>query len=206
MRFDWTASKHAFADAAGWFASVTGRVGVRWESPGLGEWTVRDLVGHTSRSLLTVETYLSRPALLAEIDSAAGYLAATKEIAAGPEVAARGREAGAMLGTDPPAEVSRIVARVLPLLHERTGAELVTTIAGGMRLDDYLPTRTFELTVHTADLVTALGERLDVPRLAAEQALCLVAELAARDGRSGPLLLASTGRTGLPEGYSVLRA
>ena len=28
----------------------------RWDGPGLGEWDLRALVGHTSRSLLTVET------------------------------------------------------------------------------------------------------------------------------------------------------
>ena len=34
----------------------------RWDGPGLGEWDLRALVGHTSRSLLTVEAYLQRPA------------------------------------------------------------------------------------------------------------------------------------------------
>ena len=32
-----------------------------WGGPGLGEWTLRDLVGHTSRSLVTVIDYLARP-------------------------------------------------------------------------------------------------------------------------------------------------
>ena len=35
-------------------------MGDRWERPGLGEWDIRALVGHTSRSLLTVEIYLAR--------------------------------------------------------------------------------------------------------------------------------------------------
>jgi hypothetical protein len=33
---------------------------------------------------------------------------------------------------------------VLPLVETRDGTGLVTTIAGGMRLADCLPTRTFE--------------------------------------------------------------
>ena len=65
-------------------------------------------------------------------------------------------------------------------------------------------TRTFELTVHTADLATALGAPLDVPVPAASQALRLVADLAASGGVAGRLLLALTGRTGLPVGFSVL--
>jgi len=204
MAFEWAASKQAFGDAAMWFVEMTARVDDRWDLPGLGEWSVRDLVGHTSRSLLTVETYLSKPAESVDIDSAAGYFAATREIAAGPGVAARGRQAGAALGDDPPGEVARIAARVLGLVGSRTGGEVVATIAGGMRLSDYLPTRTFELAVHTCDLAAALDEPLDVPRSAAGQALCLVATLAVDDRRAGPLLLAATGRTALPEGFSVL--
>ena len=80
----------------------------------------------------------------------------------------------------------------------------MTTIAGGMRLGDYLPTRTFELAVHTADLATALGEPLDVPSTAAAQALQVITDLALTDGLAGPLLLAATGRQGLPAGFSVL--
>ena len=80
----------------------------------------------------------------------------------------------------------------------------MTTIAGGMRLQDYLPTRTFELCVHTSDLATTLGVPLDVPATAATQALQVVAELAVADGLSGPLLLAATGRPALHPGFSVL--
>jgi hypothetical protein len=93
---------------------------------------------------------------------------------------------------------------VLALVDGRDGTELVTTIAGGMRLSDYLPTRTFELAVHTADIATALGEPPDVPAPAAAQALRLVIDLAVGGGVAGPLLLAATGRPGLPAGYSVL--
>jgi len=93
---------------------------------------------------------------------------------------------------------------VLTLIGTRDGTELMTTIAGGMRLGDYLPTRTFELAVHTADLATALGVSPDVPATAAAQALAIIADLAVTDGLAGPLLLAATGRPGLPAGFSVL--
>ena len=183
---------------------TTAMVGDRWNLPGLGEWDVRSLVGHTSRSLLTVEMYLARPAAVVEVPSAADYFLATKAVAADPAVAARGRDAGTALGAEPAAAVAEIAARVLPLVDAQDGTELVTTIAGGMRLEDYLPTRTFELAVHTADLATALGVPPDVPATAAAQALQVVAQLAVAEGRAGPLLLAATGRPGLPEGFSVL--
>jgi Mycothiol maleylpyruvate isomerase N-terminal domain len=204
MLFSWDDSRRAFTDAAQWFVRAAALVGDRWNRPGLGVWDIRALVGHTSRSLLTVETYLARPAAAVEVASASDYFRATRLIASAPAVAARGRDAGTALGTDPAAAVAEIAARVVPLVDTHDGTELVTTTGGGMRLGDYLPTRTFELVVHTADLATALDIPPDVPATAAAQALQVIAELAVADGLAGPLLLAATGRTGLPAGFSVL--
>ncbi|MEV0733020.1 maleylpyruvate isomerase N-terminal domain-containing protein [Polymorphospora sp. NPDC050346] len=204
MTYPWDDSRRAFADAAECFVRTAALVGDRWDRPGLGEWDVRALVGHTSRSLLTVESYLARPAATVEVGSAADYFRAIRTAAAGPDVAARGRDAGAALGADPAAAVAEIAARVLPLVEGCDGTEPVTTIAGGMRLGDYLPTRTFELTAHTADLATALDLPAGLPPAAAAQALRVVADIAATDGLAGPLLLAATGRSGLPAGFSVL--
>ncbi|WP_298459741.1 maleylpyruvate isomerase N-terminal domain-containing protein [uncultured Cellulomonas sp.] len=204
MTGSWRASRAAFADAAQWFVQVAGLVDGRWDAAGLGEWDVRALVGHTSRSLLTVEAYLADPATAVDVPSAPDYYRATRAIAAGPGVARRGRDAGAALGDDPAGAVRQIAARVVPLVHGSDPDALLTTIAGGMRLADYLPTRTFELVVHTADLAAALGVDADVPPSSARQALGLVADLAVADGTSVPLLLAATGRTGLPGGFSVL--
>jgi hypothetical protein len=204
MVFRWDDSRRAFADAAQWFVRTAALVGDRWDRAGLGEWDVRALVGHTSRSLLTVEMYLARPASAVEVASASDYFRATRTAAAGPAVVERGRDAGAALGADPAVAVAEIAGRVLPLVDSKDGTEPVTTIAGGMRLEDYLPTRTFELAVHTADLATAIGAPLDVPATAATQALQLIADLAVGDGLAGSLLLAATGRPGLPAGFSVL--
>ncbi|HSF34616.1 MAG TPA: maleylpyruvate isomerase N-terminal domain-containing protein [Nocardioides sp.] len=204
MDHPWPTSQQAFADAAQWFVTTTALVDGRWDAPGLGEWDVRSLVGHTSRSLLTVETYLGRPAEVVEVESAVGYYGATRALAAGPGVAERGREAGAALGADPAASVAAIAARVLPVVAACDGTEVVTTIAGGMRLSDYLPTRTFELVVHTADLGAAIGVPTEPPPVAATQAVELVAQLAVEGGLAGPLLRAATGREGLPPGFTVL--
>jgi uncharacterized protein (TIGR03083 family) len=204
MEISWADSRRAFADAAEWFVSVVGVVGDRWAGPGLGEWDVRSLVGHTSRSLLTVEAYLPRPAPAVEVGSPADYFRTTAAAARGADVATRGRDAGVALGADPATAVAEIAARVVPLVDGCDGHELMTTIAGGMRLRDYLPTRTFELVVHTADLATALDVPTDPPPTAATQALGLVAELAVAEGLAATLLLAATGRPGLPAGFSVL--
>lgn len=204
MDFSWTTSCRAFADAAEWFVATAALVDGRWTEPGLGEWDVRSLVGHTSRALLTVETYLASPAEVVQVGSTADYYRATRAAAAGPDVADRGRAAGEALGTDPAAAVAQIAARVVPLAAGCEGTEVVTTIAGGMRLADYLPTRSFELVVHTADLAAALGLVSEPPPVPAMQAFDLVAQLAVTGGRATALLRAATGREGLPPGFSVL--
>jgi uncharacterized protein (TIGR03083 family) len=204
MTFAWHDSVRAFSEAAEWFVGKVGLVDHRWDRPGLGEWDVRALVGHTSRSFLTVESYLAKPATEVAVASAADYYGATRDIAAGSEVAQRGRDAGAALGSDPAAAVAEIAARVVPLVEAQQGTELVTTIAGGMRLADYLPTRTFELVVHGSDLCRALDLPADPPPPAATQALHLVTELAVAGGLAGTLLLAATGRPAPGPGFSVL--
>jgi len=137
--FSWGDSRTAFGDAAGWFVRTAALVGDRWDQPGLGEWDVRALVGHTSRALLTVETYLARPAAAVDVATPPDYFRATSAAAADAAVAARGRDAGTALGSDPAAAVAGIAARVLALVATRNGTEVVATIAGGMRLGDAGP-------------------------------------------------------------------
>lgn len=204
MRFAWEDSVRAFTDAAAMFVRLSAVTGARWEEPGLGEWDVRALVGHASRSFLTVEQYLADPAERVDVASAGDYYRATRAIAAGPGVAARGVAAGAALGPDPEEAVATMSARVLALVAAKDGTELLTTLVGGMRLGDYLPTRTFELTIHGLDLARALDEPVELPRTAAAQALHIVEDLAVADDLAAPLLLAATGRSGLPPGFTLL--
>lgn len=201
----WVEIRDAFGQAAEWFVGVVPAGRGCWEETGLGEWSIRDLVGHTSRALLTVESYLDKPAAGAEVGSAVKYfrlvLASSGDPAA---VAQRGRDAGATLGDDPAVSVEAIVHRVLDRVRAADGDALVATPVGGMRLVDYLPTRTFELTVHTCDLATALGRPLDVPESAATQSLAVLGGLAVEAGVAPSLLLSATGRQPLPAGFSVL--
>lgn len=200
----WEDVRDAFGQAADWFVRTVRTADGAWERPALAEWTVRDLTGHTSRALLTVEAYLDRPAAAVEVASAADYFPLVLATATPAEVAERGRAAGTALGADPAAAVTVIAERVLTRLAGIEPARLVGTPIGGMRLVDYLPTRTFELTVHTCDLAVALGTEPRVPEAAASASFALAARLAARAGLAAPLLRAVTGRGGLPPGYTVL--
>ena len=83
-------------------------------------------------------------------------------------------------------------------------ADVVATPAGGMRVRDWLPTRTFELVVHGLDLAAAAGiEIVLAPEVVAE-ATVQAAGVAAASGDGAVVLRALTGRGDLPPGFSVV--
>lgn len=108
-----------------------------WAGPGLGEWDLRSLVGHTSRSLTTVSTYLACPAQHADIATPEEYYARVNPTALGisaADVAERGRQAGRDLGSDPAGAVDALVSRVLADL-DSVDDPLIEVIGGlGVRL------------------------------------------------------------------------
>ena len=195
-----------FARAAEAFATLVERIpDDAWAGPGLGEWDLRSLVGHTSRSLITVQTYLQRPAETEVISTPEHYYGLTVTFAAADPAAVveRGRQAGIALGDDPGRAVRALLADVLPRVRV-AGDPVIETIVGGMRLSTYLPTRTFELAVHCFDIARATALSFELP----EEVLAEVATLAARSavaqGKGPELVLALTGRAELPAGFSVV--
>jgi hypothetical protein len=93
---------------------------------------------------------------------------------------------------------------VLPLVAARPDDAPVQTAVGGMRLGDYLPTRVFELVVHTLDLAVALDLVVEPPAEALALCLELAANLAQQRGQGVAVLLALTGRRALASGFSLL--
>ena len=50
------------SSATNGFVGLVGQIDEQaWASPGLGDWDLRALVGHTSRSLITVTQYVDQP-------------------------------------------------------------------------------------------------------------------------------------------------
>lgn len=195
-----------YAGAAQAFLELAGQVPDQaWSRPALGEWDVRALTGHTSRALTTVETYLATPAAGERVAGPVEYFLAVRGATSPDAIAQRGRETGEALGEDPAAAVRELVQRVTDLVRNTPDDAPVATPAGAMTLIDYLPTRTFELAVHTLDLARALGlppPASLAPAVAAS--LELAGAIGSRLPAAGDLLLLLTGRTGLPEGLSVL--
>ena len=196
-----------FESAAGFFVELVETIpSTAWNGPGLGEWDLRSLVGHAGRSLSTVTSYLARPAAVIDMPSPAAYYKwAVQQIGADPAgVAERGRQAGIALGEDPAAAVRLLREDAVTAIRDLDADPIIETIAGGMRVSAYLPTRTFELTVHTLDIAAALERDVTAPAEALADALHLAAELALAKGDGQSVLLALTGRRPLPEDYSVL--
>lgn len=179
------------------------------ERPGLGVWTVRDLIGHASRSFVTLESYLAAPAKpdAPTLVTPADYYAAAMGSVAGTnpdEVAQRGRDAGRALGDDPAGALGELTARVRELVAATPDDAPVATPFGTMTLASYLPTRGFELTVHGLDLCRAV-DTTPAPGLVASSpaALAFAVALAGPD-QAATALMALTGRGPLPEGFNLV--
>jgi hypothetical protein len=81
---------------------------------------------------------------------------------------------------------------------------VVATPIGGMRVRDWLPTRTFELAVHGLDLAAASGLDFPLSPAVLAEAAAMATATAAATGDGAVVLRALTGRTGLPPGFSVV--
>ncbi len=202
-----TEVRATFAAAARSLPDLVDRIpATAWDGPGLGEWSLRSLVGHTSRSLVTVLTYLQQPAEQVRVPSAAAYYNfVTRATGADPAgVTERGRQAGLALGAQPSVTIRALVVDALAAVDAVTGDPVIETIAGGMHLDAYLPTRVFELAVHSLDIAEAIDVPPSLPAAVLGNALHLAAEITMLRGDGERLLLSLTGRQALREGFSVV--
>ncbi|RMI33499.1 maleylpyruvate isomerase N-terminal domain-containing protein [Nocardia stercoris] len=199
---------HLFVSAAHSFAELVRSIPENaWDGPGLGDWDLRSLVGHTSRSLITTSTYIHQPAQVEDVTSAHEYYAMVRAVSAqlgSADIVERGRSAGAELGANPADAVDTLVATATAAVR---GAEdrLITVIGGrGMRLYPYLTTRVFELAVHSLDIARATGLAYDPPSEVLEDAAVLATRIAVLVGAGTTVLAALTGRSPLPQSFSVV--
>jgi uncharacterized protein (TIGR03083 family) len=203
-----SAVRSTFAESATAFVELVRQIEAdAWGEPGLGVWNVRDLVGHASRSFSTIESYLGTTTTEPHLDGPAAYFRAVQSfVLADPEgVAQRGRDAGSALGEDPAASIEALAERVTALVADSADDEPVGTPMGTMTLAGYLPTRVFELTVHSLDLARAL-DLLQPAGLDAgiRLSLELLGQLAGDSPGAVAVLMTLTGRAELPAGFTLL--
>jgi len=180
-------------------------------APGLGEWTVVELAGHTMRALTTVERYLAAaPVPGPELEDAAAYVARyleerRKDPAMDVSVAARGREEAAQLGDDPATVFGAAVTRVAGLVEAAKPDLVIPTAFASIRLGDYLRTRVMELVLHGLDLAAAIGVSWRPPPEALLDTLGLLSEVAVRTGRGEDLARLLGGRASPHDVLPIIR-
>jgi hypothetical protein len=204
--------RRIFLAAAASFVELVERVpDNRWDEYGLGVWNLRELTGHTvSAGFQAVLASLAQPARNCDMPSAAGYYALARTVdpafyqaaVAASEEDARRRAVG--LGEHPAAVLQPLLSEVAAAVNAAEGGQLVLTPAGGMRVADWLVTRTFELAVHGLDVAAAAGVAHAVPDEVLAEAAALAARVGVEVGDGATVLRALTGRGVLPEGFCVL--
>lgn len=191
-------SRRSFLDTTDAVAELVSRVGSdKLTGPGLGTWDMRGLIGHTSRAMSTVITYLKMPATSVTCqDALAYYVWVADSPSAASDIERRGVEAGSKLGQDIPAAFAGLARQVRGVLDQvPAGVDpVVSTLAGGMLLSEYLPTRTFELIVHGFDIArSAQIEFAPHPQVVADT-VALAARIGVSLGHGPALVPVLTGR------------
>ncbi|MCU1481546.1 MAG: mycothiol maleylpyruvate isomerase [Subtercola sp.] len=196
-----------FHQAATAFVELVGRIrDDQWSDPGLGSWDVRALVGHTTRAILTVETYLGHDEVSrVGLPTAEDYYALVYRDFADPEsVAARGVEAGVWLGENPVEKITDALQRASDAIASAPAGRVVSVGGHGIELSQYLRTRIFELVVHSIDIGRAVGQPHGQSVECVTDATSLAARIGSRAGYGEEILLALTGRAALTPGFTVV--
>ena len=157
--------------------------------------------------MTTVRNYLQTTAERVDITTPEQYYVKVTASALGidpADVEERGRQAGRELGDDPAATVDGLVTEVMSAVAAADDP-VITVIGGlGIRLHTYLPTRTFELAVHGMDIARAVGIPFHLPASVLDEALEVATRTAVLTGNGESVLLALTGRAGLPPDFSMV--
>lgn len=175
---------------AAFVAVVEGLDTRRLDDPATSSWTLRELVAHATRGLLTVETTVA-----ARVDASTRWLSSASAYfstaMSAPQVHAgivqRARDAAAAVGDEPGRYARAALAGVTPLVEATPLDREVQHLAGRLRFDEYLATRVVELTLHTADVQLASGQEVAFPEAASALTRDVLVPLV---GRVDPLAVA----------------
>lgn len=202
-------------DSRSWLNAATGglieilpAVHEHLDEPAIGDWSVRALLGHTSRAYLLIEHFLDEAngmTGLPKLKSAGEYYRAARHVASDPQFDfERGPGAGEKLGDEPVTTIREIIERVMARLDKTAITALLDTGSGTINIETYIETRAFEISVHTIDLAKAIG--VQVPETTMEtlkQCLALIADIATPEEKLD-LVLAATGRSPLPSAFCMV--
>ncbi|WP_236241577.1 maleylpyruvate isomerase family mycothiol-dependent enzyme [Streptomyces sp. CC228A] len=155
----------------------------------LGEWTVRELAAHVAMVLRSVVRGVTGPEPASRDFGLMDWPAATRGYASAVDEDTR-ELAGAAEGPRGLAELyGQTEKDFAAALASGRDEQLITTRFGGMRLGDFLVTRTVELCVHTDDLNAATGLGIPYDRQALATCTRLLADALAVQAPGGSVEL-----------------
>lgn len=193
--FDPEETAAAYRFAAHWWRSLVGAIeDDQWALPGLGEWSVKELVAHGNRAFKTVNEYLEGdtkdPTVLF---TAADYVRTVLgEETPHVHIAARARDEAAARD-DWVTATDELAEEALRQVAARPGDTTVHLFVGEMELGQYLATRVMEVVVHGLDLSRAIGLPTTPPTAALSVTLAVLLDLAPADDQAAIVRLL-TGR------------
>ena len=197
--------RQAYLESAEFFAGLVDGVDADgWEEHALGQWTLRDLAGHTYRSISTVVGYSEKPGAQVDVESTTQWIVNVRQNANPERVAELGRSAGLEIMDNPTMMVRGFLNMARDRVNDLDDDFILATPQGGMRLIDYLQLRTMELVIHGSDFARALRVEARPPDSGVQVALQVLMGVAVAEGRGPDLANALTGRTALPIGYNLL--
>jgi uncharacterized protein (TIGR03083 family) len=197
--------REAYLESAEFFAGLVDGVDIDgWEEHALGQWTVRDLAGHTYRSISTVVGYSEKPAPQVDVESPVAWILNVRQNADPDRVAEMGRSAGLEIMDSPTMMVRGFLSMARDRVNDLDDDFILATPQGGMRFIDYLQLRTMELVIHGGDLAKALGVEAKPPDSGTQVALQVLTGVAVAEGRGPSLADALTGRSLLPANFNLL--
>ena len=198
-------TRSAFRESVLQFVDVVERVpSGAWDRPGLGEWSIRELVAHVVKAIAAPVVYAEDDRVIAAESAADYYVQAMSSPRIHEEVSERAREGAADLGDDPAGAARAVVDRTLDAVDALDDAAPVATTVGPVRLVDYLSTRVLEIVIHTMDIAEASGLTVEPSHDALNAKLALLSDIAVAHGDGVALAMALSGRGSLPEGFNVL--
>ncbi len=197
--------REAYLESAEFFAALVDGVDIdAWEDHALGQWTLRDLAGHTYRSINTVVGYSEKPASQVDVESTTQWIMNVRQNTDPSRVAEMGRSASLEIMDNPQMMVRGFLNMARERINELDDDFILATPLGGMRLVDYLQLRTMELVIHGGDFARALGVDALPPASGTQVALQVLSGVAVAEGHGPALADALTGRSALPIGYNLL--
>ena len=197
--------RETYLESAEFFAGLVDGVDIdAWEDHALGQWTLRDLAGHTYRSISTVVGYSEKPAPQVDVESSTQWILNVRRNADPDRVAELGRSAGLEIMDNPQMMVRGFLNMARERVNELDEDFILATPQGGMRLIDYLQLRIMELVIHGGDFARALGVEATPPVAGTQVALQVLTGVAVAEGRGPGLADALTGRDMLPPNFNLL--